>query len=116
MTVPVETEDETGTPDGTPQQELRSYLWGYGLSLLLTLPVFGAVAWDWLSQTVLWWAIGVAALGQIAVQFRFFLHIRLKGQAKEDLQLILFTALILGMMGGGTIWILHNLDGRMGGP
>ena len=112
MTAPVETEDETGTP----QQELRSYLWGYGLSLLLTLPVFGAVAWDWLPRVTLWWAIGAAALAQVAVQLRFFLPIRLKGQAKEDLQLILFTALILGMMGGGTIWILHNLDGRMGGP
>jgi len=48
------------------------------------------------------------------VHLRFFLHIRLKGQPREDLHLILFTTLILALMGFGTIWLLWDLHARMG--
>ncbi|MPQ95319.1 cytochrome o ubiquinol/quinol oxidase subunit IV [Thioclava sp. JE_KL1] len=95
------------------RREARSYLIGYALALALTLPIFALVAWDLLPKVAIWWATGVAAIVQIVVHFRFFLHIRLKGQKQEDLHLILFTTLILLLMGGGTLWLLWNLHARM---
>ena len=55
----------------------------------------------------------IAALVQIVVHMRFFLHVDLSRQKREDLQLILFTVLLLALMGGGTIWILTDLAARM---
>jgi cytochrome o ubiquinol oxidase operon protein cyoD len=52
------------------------------------------------------------AVAQIVVHFRYFLHIGWHSH-RDDLQLVLFTGLILFLMVGGTIWILFNLHERM---
>jgi cytochrome o ubiquinol oxidase operon protein cyoD len=49
----------------------------------------------------------------LIVHLRFFLHLSYKGQQKEDLQLVMFTGLILLIMIGGSIWILGDLYNRM---
>ncbi|WP_106477822.1 cytochrome o ubiquinol oxidase subunit IV [Phytohalomonas tamaricis] len=95
------------------QYELRTYILGYGLALILTLIPFALAAWGSLSRMTLWWVIGACALVQIVVHFRFFLHVTLAKNKREDLQLILFTALILIIMVGGTLWIMFNLYSRM---
>ncbi len=46
---------------------------------------------------------------QMVVHFRCFLHIDLKRSARADLQLILFSSLIVALMVGGTLVILLNL-------
>lgn len=97
------------------RRELRSYLTGLCFSLLLTVIPFTAVAWvGWTRQTLLW-LIGVMALVQVTVHLRYFLHINLSQQKREDLHLILFSTLLLVIMGGGTIWIAASLAGRMEG-
>ncbi len=55
----------------------------------------------------------LSALAQVAIQLRYFLHIDSSKQAREDLQLILFSALLLFIMVIGTIWILSDLSERM---
>ncbi len=93
--------------------ELRSYLIGFGLAVLLTAIAFGAVlVGEWPRATVRWIIAGTAVV-QVIVHFRFFLHIDLSKSKSDDLQLILFSFLILAMMVGGTIWILANLQARM---
>ena len=50
------------------------------------------------------------------VHFRFFLHIDLRKSARHDLQLILFSTLIIALMVSGTLFILFilfNLRSRM---
>lgn len=95
------------------RQELRSYLWGIGLALLLTGIPYALVYWHAAPQSWLFIAIGAFALVQIVVHFRFFLHINFSEQKREDLHLILFSTLILALMVGGTLWILLNLAARM---
>lgn len=95
------------------RRELRSYLIGYGLALALTFGPFALVAWSGLSQSATLSILGTCALVQIAVHFRFFLHIDLSRQKREDLQLILFSVLLLIIMAVGTIWIMGNLAMRM---
>lgn len=58
-------------------------------------------------------AIGVCAFAQIVVHFRYFLHIDLSASRREDLQLILFAAMIIALMVGGGLWIMVSLGQRM---
>lgn len=94
-------------------RELRSYLIGFALAVLLTAVAFAAVVMGAWSRATVLWIIAVTAVVQIVVHFRFFLHIDLSKSKSDDLQLILFSFLILAMMVGGTIWILANLHARM---
>jgi cytochrome o ubiquinol oxidase operon protein cyoD len=93
-------------------REFRSYVWGIGLALLLTLVPFALVRWVGIPRFPLLVVIGVFALVQMLLHFRFFLHIGFK-QKREDLQLILFSALLLAIMVAGTIWIMASLAMRM---
>lgn len=97
------------------RREFRSYVRGIGLALGLTLVPFGLVHWDLFSRKDVLIAVGVFAFVQVVVHFRFFLHIDFSKQRREDLQLILFSALLLIIMGCGTLWIMANLAGRMTG-
>lgn len=94
-------------------RELRSYIIGYALALVLSIVPFAVVAWGGAATTSALWIIAGFALVQIIVHFRFFLHIDLSEQKREDLQLILFSVLLFVMMAGGTIWIMVNLHTRM---
>jgi cytochrome o ubiquinol oxidase operon protein cyoD len=113
-------EGETGghnvpQPASEARPELRSYIWGAVLALVLTAAAFGLAVFKLLPITVLLPVIGVLALAQIIIQFRFFLHIDLSSSKREDLQLILFTGLLIFIMVAGSIWILWSLDARMMG-
>ena len=94
------------------RREFRSYVWGIALALVLTLLPFALVHWFGIPRFTLLIVIGVFALVQMIVHFLFFLHISFR-QKREDLQLILFSTLLLIIMVGGTIWIMGNLALRM---
>jgi cytochrome o ubiquinol oxidase operon protein cyoD len=94
-------------------RELRTYAIGYVLSLALTLAAFAAVRWPTFGAGATFGAILTLGLIQMAVQFRCFLHISFKKSSRHDLQLILFSALIIALMVSGTLVILFNLRGRM---
>lgn len=97
---------------GAERRERRSYLFGAAIALGLTLLAFAMVRWKLLPQDALMAALGVLAIAQIIVHFRFFLHVGFKRNA-EDLHLVAFTALILLIMVAGTVWIMGSLAVRM---
>ncbi len=101
------------TPTQEERREFRSYVWGIAVALLLTLVPFALVHWAEAPRFPLLNVIGAFALVQMIVHFRFFLHIRLSGR-REDLQLILFSTVVLIIMVGGTVWIMGSLALRMG--
>lgn len=95
------------------RKAFRSYVWGAVLALLLTLVSFALVYWGGMPRLSLLISIGVLALLQMVVHFRFFLHIGFR-ENREDLQLVLFSALLLFIMVMGTVWIMASLAMRMG--
>lgn len=95
------------------RRDFRSYVWGLGLGLLLTVVPFALMHWvGMIPRFQLLIVIGIFALMQMIVHFLFFLHISFR-EKREDLQLILFSTLLLIIMVGGTIWIMGNLALRM---
>jgi len=102
----------SGDGDGY-RKDLHSHLWGLVLALTLTAVPFALVYWHAMTRSWLLLAIGIFALVQAMVHFRFFLDIHPPHRNVDQLLLVLFSAQILIMMAGGTVWILANLHSRM---
>lgn len=94
-------------------RETMTYIVGYGMALLLTFAAFLLVRLRWLGGGPASYTVLGLGLVQMLVHFRCFLHIDLKRSARADLQLILFSSLIVALMVGGTLVILLNLRTRM---
>jgi cytochrome o ubiquinol oxidase operon protein cyoD len=100
-------------PNEGKGHDTRSYVIGYVLALALTGIAFAAVRWPSFAATTTLAIVFGLALVQIVVHFRFFLHISLGKSSRDDLQLILFSTLIVALMVSGTVVILMNLRHRM---
>ncbi|CAM4016966.1 cytochrome o ubiquinol oxidase subunit IV [Palleronia rufa] len=93
--------------------ERRFYFIGLILSVLLTVASFASVMTGLLPRAWIFPTLVILALTQIVVHLRVFLHIDLSRQKREDLQLLLFTILLLSIMAFGTLWIMASLSARM---
>ena len=92
----------------------RSYLVGLALALILTAIPFGLVAWRLLPATATFLVIAVAAIVQVVVHLRFFLHLGLKRPSYERLAVLGFAAVLIFLMVGGSLWVMYDLNARMG--
>ncbi|WP_193164860.1 cytochrome o ubiquinol oxidase subunit IV [Microbulbifer hainanensis] len=92
---------------------LGSYLTGYVLALVLTAVPFGIAATGALSMQSALIAIGASAIVQVLVHLRYFLHLGLRSTPQERLLAIAFTAVLILIMIGGSLWIMLNLYYRM---
>lgn len=95
----------------------RTYIAGFGLSLLLTFAAFGAV-WahldrGLLSVPILIAVIMVLAMAQLMVQLLFFLHLGSETKPRWNLASLLFMLLVLIIIVGGSLWIMKNLNYHM---
>lgn len=100
-------------PNEGKRRETWSYVIGYVLALALTGVAFAEVRWPFFAATTTLAIVFGLALVQIVVHFRFFLHISLVKSSRDDLQLVLFSTLIVALMVSGTLVILMNLHQRM---
>lgn len=99
--------------------KFTSYLIGFLLSLVLT---FVAPALVWLHEfwghtfpthLELYIACVVLALLQLAVQLVFFLHVREEDGPRWRFGSLVFSVVIVFIVGGGALWIMSDLSGRM---
>ena len=95
------------------RRERGFYTLGLALSVVLTVASFASVMTGILPSAWVIPALALLALAQIMVQLRYFLHIDLTRQKREDLQLLLFTVLLLAIMAFGTLWVMADLGDRM---
>ena len=89
------------------------YLTGLVLAVLLTAIPFGLVVFDLLSPVPALVAIAVAAIIQIVVHLRYFLHLSLTFTARDNVVALLFAAFLIFVMVGGSLWIMFDLHNRM---
>jgi cytochrome o ubiquinol oxidase operon protein cyoD len=91
----------------------KSYGIGFGLAVVLTAIPFSLVYFGWLAGTSALVAIAAAAVVQIVVHLRYFLHLDLTHTPRENLLALCFAALLIVIMIGGSLWIMFDLHHRM---
>lgn len=95
-----------------PTTDRRSYLVGFALALALTVIPFAIVYWSLLSAGATLAVIALAAIIQILVQLRYFLHIDLRRTPQENLMALFFAGFLILVMVGGSLWIMFDLHYR----
>ncbi len=95
------------------QGTLRSYLTGFGLSIVCTVIAYLLVVKHLLSGTLLASAIFGLGIAQALVQLLFFLHLGKESKPRWNMVVFLFMVLILAIIVLGSLWIMNNLNDRV---
>ena len=108
-----EDEQTTMTDHERSSKNLKSYITGFILSILLTLGAYVLVI-----EHLFTGNIGVAvlilfAVVQLLIQLLFFLHISQEAKPRWKLLTLLFMLLVLLIIVIGSLWIMNNLNYRM---
>jgi cytochrome o ubiquinol oxidase operon protein cyoD len=89
---------------------MKAYLWGFFLSMALTLAAYFTVAQDLLTGRYLIGAIIALALLQAIVQLILFLHLGTEHKPHWNSLVFFFMAMVVLILVFGSLWIMHNLD------
>lgn len=89
---------------------MRNYVYGFGLSLILTFAAYFAVTKDWQTGTAMLVSLAILAITQFFVQVWFFLHLGQETQPRWKLAVFVFMVGIVGILVFGSIWIMNNLN------
>ncbi|HEX8755511.1 MAG TPA: cytochrome o ubiquinol oxidase subunit IV [Steroidobacteraceae bacterium] len=90
-----------------PHGSRKSYVTGFLLAIALTIVPFGLVMSHSSIGTPL--IISVFALLQIGVHVVYFLHVNRSEEQRWNMMALVFTAIVVCIILGGSIWIMHNL-------
>ena len=93
---------------------LRSYLIGFGLSVVLTAIPFWLVmsgVLDSRQATAL--TIMAFAAAQIVVHMIFFLHMSARSENGWTMMALIFTLVIVGITLSGSLWVMYHLNVNM---
>lgn len=94
------------------RQELRLYRSGLLVALLLTAVPTVLVQWAGLSPPVTLGCVLLLVLIQIVVHFYCFLHVGTRSK-RDETGVLLFSALIVLLMAGGTLLVFFDQMQRM---
>jgi cytochrome o ubiquinol oxidase subunit IV len=93
---------------------LRSYLIGFGLSVVLTAIPFWLVMSGLLeSRQATALTIMVFAAAQIVVHMIFFLHMSARSENGWTMMALIFTLVIVGITLSGSLWVMYHLNVNM---
>ncbi len=93
-----------------PHVNLKSYVWGFVLSLVLTLAAYFSVSCKILPYTPLLCTILALAIIQTTVQLILFLHLGEEKKPYWHLLTFLFMLSILIIIVLGSLWIMAYLN------
>ena len=95
---------------------VKSYLIGFILSIILTVIPFAMVMngndGSISHSTILAVVVGMAVI-QVIVHLVYFLHMNTSSEERWNLVALLFTAMIIGIVVVGSLWIMYNLNINM---
>jgi len=108
---------EDHAPGDEPEESaghwVLNYLIGLGLAGILTIASFWAAA-----EHIIWGpavpvALIVLAIAQMGVHLVFFLHITTGPDNTNNLLALVFGALVVFLIIGGSIWVMAHLSANM---
>lgn len=92
---------------------IKSYLMGFVLSVVLTAIPFWAVMTHHFEKPTTLSLVLVMAIVQIVVHLKCFLHLDFSKEGKVNTFSFLFTALIIVMVVGLSVWIILEANALM---
>lgn len=98
---------------GTAHGSSRSYLVGFIVSVLLTLIPFALVMYPTLPRTVTAWLVVALGAVQIIAHLKFFLHLDTAAEQCWNLIALIFSAVIILLLVGLSLWIMDSIHHNM---
>ena len=93
--------------------EIRSYLLGLALSILLTVASFWALGTHLIYGPGIMMAIVVLAVAQMGIHLVFFLHLTTAPDNLNNALALAFGVLIVGLIVFGSVWVMNHLNHNM---
>ena len=105
--------DKTPLPSQEHPATLQSYVWGFGLSVILTLTAFFVVDQKLFSTHATLATILTLAILQTYVQLILFLHLKKESKPRWKMLTFLFMLSVLLILVLGSVWIMYHLNYNM---
>jgi cytochrome o ubiquinol oxidase operon protein cyoD len=104
----------SGPHTGASHGSRKTYLIGFGLSVLLTAVPFWLVMSGVLgsNQATAFAIVGMAFV-QIIVHMIYFLHMDTKSEGGWTIMALIFTVLLVTIALSGTLWVMFHLNANM---
>ena len=88
---------------------VKSYAIGFILSVILTLIPFGLVMYPPLPKDMTVLIVVAFAVIQLVVHLYYFLHLDSSKAARSSVTSFLFTALVIALLVGLSLWIMFSI-------
>lgn len=98
---------------GENHGSVKSYLTGFVLAAILTVIPFWVVMDGSLSSIATGAVVVVAGILQLLVHLVFFLHLDRSSAARWNVNAGMFTLLVIGIIIGGSLWVMWNMNYHM---
>jgi cytochrome o ubiquinol oxidase operon protein cyoD len=106
--------DDHGHTDGQAHGSLKSYLIGFGLSVVLTaIPFYLVMNGTIESKEATSLIIMAFAAVQIVVHMIYFLHMSPSSENGWTMMALVFTVVIVGITLSGSLWVMYHLNANM---
>lgn len=96
-----------------PRLSYSKYVVGFGLSVALTVLAYLVATRSAARSGTLELVLAVFALVQFGVQMVFFLHVGEERRPRWKLAAAGLMLAVVLILVGGSLWVMHNLNGRM---
>jgi cytochrome o ubiquinol oxidase operon protein cyoD len=93
--------------------KIRTYITGFILAVVLTAISFSCVLFEGISPLIAAAGLIVFAVVQMLVHLHYFLHLDRTSTMRWNVLALSFTAILLIIFIGGTIWVMYTLNSRM---
>ncbi|WP_346839383.1 cytochrome o ubiquinol oxidase subunit IV [Microbulbifer sp. SAOS-129_SWC] len=98
---------------GADHGSVKSYLVGFVLSVILTAIPFWAAMTGYFPKSTAIPLVLIMAVVQVIVHLKYFLHLNFSEEGRANTFAFLFTALIIVMVVGLSVWIIYSANAMM---
>ncbi|MFC3023637.1 cytochrome o ubiquinol oxidase subunit IV [Vibrio zhugei] len=96
------------------ESSVKGYVVGFIMALVLTIVPFYFAATQSLPETTTYIIMFTCAIIQVIVHFIYFLHMEIKTEeGRWNFVSLMFSAIVVFIVIGGSIWIMWNLNINM---
>lgn len=92
---------------------VKSYMVGFVLSIILTAIPFGLVMFPSLPKNLTVLIVVAMAVIQVVVHLVYFLHMDRSKEQRSNVSTFLFTAMVIALLVGLSLWIMFSIHFEM---